>query len=267
MDFPELAQYATYFQEQTGMHHFMFDGMAIRDTAEIQGLLISLKDTGIQRIHFTFYGSFDYHDRFAGRKGDFTYMMEVAGIAAKIGLSVSTGIMVTMENLDQLDALISDLQSKGITDIAPILPHAKGRGCAMSHLRLTEEAYFRLPQSLQSQLSRNRYRTEAEWLAMGNFPHSNIRHLTLSLTEENIQRLENMDPNDIILELEAMDNLFYERLPDMNTLAREYGKPENTQLFRFRDLYLQWQKRYLADHPIHPDMTDERNSFSVRIYE
>ena len=267
MDFPEAEQFAACFLEQTGMTHFMFDGIAIRKEAETQAFLLSLRTAGIRRLHFTFYGLPTYHDRFAGRKGDFAYIMQTAEIARTIGMSASAGIMVTMENLDQMEALISVLTDVGITDITSILPHGKGRGYGLSDVRLTEAGYRQLPNSIREKLPRDRYRTEGEWLAQGSFPKHTVRHLTLSLALENIDRLEQMHPADIISELEAMDDIFYSKLPDIATLARLYGKPENTQLFRFRDLYLQWQKRYMEEHPIFPDMTDERYSFSTRMFE
>ena len=76
-----------------------------------------------------------------------------------------------------------------------------------------------------------------------------------------------MHPANIIAELEAMDDWFYSNLPDVETLARMYGDTKNMQLFRFRDLYIQWQRRYLMEHPIEPDMTDERYSFSTYIFQ
>ena len=267
MDFPEVSQFASYFREQTKLRHFMFDGMAVRTEEETRQFLNSLLESGIQRLHFTFYGLPMYHDRFAGRKGDYDYMMRTARIAGDIGMSVSAGIMVTMENWDQLDALHSKLKSAGFSDITPLLPHAKGRGYGLSHLRLTAECYDRLPEGIRGKLSRDRYRTEGEWLAMGDFPQQSMRHLTLSLTPENIEQVEQMEPAEIIGELEEMDDTFYNMLPDIYTLAAQYGKPENTQLFRFRDLYLQWQKRYLAEYPMFPDMTDERYSFSTRLFK
>lgn len=267
MDFPEAARFAAYFREQTGMTHFMFDGIAIRDEHKTRERLLSLREAGIDRLHYTFYGLQSYHDRFAGRKGDFVYMMDTARLAQEIEMAVSAGIMVTMENLEQMETLFSVLHSAGFRDISPILPHGKGRGYLLSDLRLTEAGYWRLPDAFREKLSRNRYRTEGEWMAEENYPCPAVRHLTLSLTPENIERLEHMHPAEIIAQLEMMDESFYISLPDIDSLALQYGRPENTQLFRFRDLYLQWQKRYLAEHPIAPDMTDERYSFSTRIYE
>ena len=92
------------------------------------------------------------------------------------------------------------------------------------------------------------------------------RHLTLALTQDTIDRLEAMQPEEIIRELEALDDAYYAALPPVEQLAAACGRPDNRQLFRFRDLYLVWQKRWHQSHPlaVH-DMTDERRSFSVRM--
>ena len=266
MDFPELPQYIKYFKEQTGMDHLMFDGMSIRTPEETEELLLNIRDAGIRELHFTFYGTETYHDRFAGRKGDFAYMMQVARLAQAMELKVTGGIMLTRENKDQMEDLFAQLRDSGVQDLAVILPHAKGRGEAMSHLHLREEDLQDLPKYIQDMLPANRYRTEKQWIQEGNFPKATGRHVTLALTPENIDRLEAMDPGEIIRELEAMDDCFHSHFPEISTLAAEYGQPENTQLFRYRDLVLQWQKRYMKDHPIFPDMTDESGSFSTRVY-
>ena len=267
MDFPELPQYADYFVEQTGMHHLMFDGMGFCSDAAMKVLLERLQAAGISQLHFTFYGTENDHDRFAGRTGDFDNMMRTASIAKTLGMSASAGIMVTEENAEQIDGLYRNLFDKGISPLSLLLPHGKGRGYRLSEHRLTKETLKQLPEYIQDKFPDSRYKTEADWLTIGTFPSPKERHLTLSLTPENVDRLENMQPADIISELEAMDEVFYKRIPDVYTLAAQYGRKDNTQLFRFRDLYLQWMKRYLEENPIRPDMTDERYSFSTRIFE
>lgn len=266
MDFPEITRYISYFREQTGMDHLMFDGVGIRNREETTQFLREIRQAGIGEIHLTFYGTEAYHDRFAGRKGDFAYMMQVTELAHHFGLKVSAGIMLTRENKGQMDALFAVLADAGILDPYVLLPHAKGRGEKLSHLRLTDADWEELPEHIRAMLPRDRYKTEAQWLEEGKFPEAGARHLTLSLTPDNIERLESMDPGEIIRELEAMDDAFYAKLPDMQTLAQQYGQRENRQLFRYRDWGLQLQKRYMKEHPIYPDMTDERYSFSTRIY-
>jgi len=92
------------------------------------------------------------------------------------------------------------------------------------------------------------------------------RTLTLALTRQTIDRLEAMELEAIIRELEAMDDAYYAALPPVEQLAAECGRTDNQQLFRYRDLYLVWQKRWLLTHPLTVrDMNDERGCFSVRM--
>ena len=137
----------------------------------------------------------------------------------------------------------------------------------MTNLRLTKQTFDRLPEIVKHNFMRVPHRTEAEWLALGVLPEAEGRSLTLALMPDNIDRLEAMEPAQIIRELEAMDDAYYGAVPSIAELARTYGRPDNQQLFRYRDLVLQWQKRYLSEHPVDvPDMNDETHSFSVRAY-
>lgn len=266
MDFPELPRYIGYLREQTGMEHLLFDGLGLRREADAAELIRSIFSAGTREISLTLYGAPAYHDRFAGRQGDFDYLMLLGRLAAAEGLRVSVGIMLTQENMDQMPALFEILNKMTLHSCTIILPHAKGRGEGLSHLRITARDYEMLCPEAKAHFPRHRYQTEAEWLQTAHFPKAEQRHLTLALMPENIDHLEQMDPAQIIRELEEMDDAYYTAIPTMEELAKQYGRPGNQQLFRLRDLYLQWQKRYLAEHPITvADMNDERHSFSVRI--
>ena len=180
---------------------------------------------------------------------------------------VVISIVLTEENASQMEALFGTLSRFEVRQYSVFLPHTKGRGAAISELRLTGKTYLQLPQIVRDNFMRIPHRTERERLAMGIFPEAGKRSLTLALTPKNIDRLEAMDPADIIAELEAMDDAYYESIPSMAELANIVGKLDNDQLFRLRDLYLHWQKRYIMEHPIDvPDMNEETHSFSSRIY-
>lgn len=267
MDFPELTEYIAWQKAHSGMEHLLFDGMKLRSHAEAVSLLREVFAAGTREIVLTFYGTGEYHDRFAGRRGDFDYLLMLAGLAAEQGLRVSAGIMLTQENMDQMDTLLDTLEKLPLRSCYLILPHAKGRGESLSSLRLTDEDLLLLSPRVQEKLSRSKYKTEAQWLEQSQFPKADSRHLTLSLTPENIDRLESMNPADVIAELEAMDDAYYAALPPVEELAALCGRPDNRQLFRFRDLYLQWQKRYWQTRPMTiTDMNDERYSFSVHAF-
>ena len=267
MDFPELPAYIAYQKEQTGMEHLLFDGLSMRTEPEARELLREIYTVGAREIDLTFYGTPEYHDAFAGRRGDFAYLTMLARLALEMDIRVSAGVMLTRENMDQMETLFDILDNMPLHRCSLILPHAKGRGEGLSHLRLRAEDFGSLSPRVQSHFNRSAYRTETEWLSLDCFPQAHSRHLTLSLTPENIDRLECMDPAAIISELEGLDDAYYAALPSVAELARLCGQPENTQLFRFRDLYLQWQKRWWRTHPMNVlDMNDERHSFSVRVF-
>lgn len=267
-EFPELPAHISFVQKYAPWYDFLqFNGLKLRSREEIRALLSAIMERNIRLIDLTFYGLREYHDRFAGRKGDFDYLLTILEEANKIGLPVVVSVALTMENTSQMEALFEKLSRYEIRTITVFQPHAKGRGETLSDVRLTQEALDGLPQTVKDHFMRVPHHTEAEWLRMKDRPKAEKRALTLALTPENIGKLETMAPEELIRELEAMDDAYYAAIPSMDELAALVGKPDNQQLFRIRDLYLEWQKRYLKAHPIDAvDMNDERHSFSARIY-
>lgn len=268
-DFPQLPQYIRALHKfSPQLRLLQFNGLAIRSEAETESLLETVKDGGMAGFDLTFYGVGAYHDRFAGRKGDYAFLQLLLKKANEIGLDAAVSIAVTQENLNQLPQLLEMLSHYKIARIFAYLPHAKGRGERLSQLRLTAADFDGLAPDVQALFGSVPKRTEAEWIRRGIYPDAQGRHLTLALTGENIDRLESMDPAAVISELEAMDDAYYAAIPTPAELAKQYGNADNQQIFRYRDLMLQWQKRFLKEHPIDiPDMNDERHSFSVRLYD
>lgn len=268
-EFPQLCDHVAFVKTIMPDFDFLqFNGMAFREEQALHRLLESVRGSGIRLVDLTFYGTEACHDRFAGRAGDFQYLLTILRICEKIRLDVVISVALTMENRDQMEELFEILSHYRHRQCTVFLPHAKGRGEAMSELRLTKEAYDSLPEIVRTNFMRIPHRTEAEWIARGVFPKAQRRALTLALMPENIDLLEQMEPAQIIRELEAMEDSYYGAIPTMTELARMYGRPDSSQLFRLRDLYLQWQKRYLNENPISvPDMNDEHHSFSIRLYD
>ena len=267
-EFPQLGEHIAFVRKHAPWYDFLqFNGLKMRSEEEIDLMLQQIKDCGIRLIDLSFYGLQEYHDRFAGRKGDFKYLLRILSKANEADLQVTVSVALTEENADQMGDLFELLSQYRVKRYSVFLPHDKGRGATMAHLRLTKRTYDRLPEIVKNNFVRVMHRTEAEWIAYGQFPEAESRSLTLALMPDNIDRLEAMNPAEIIHELEAMDLAYYAAIPSIADLAHTYGRPENQQLFRYRDLVLQWQKRYLNEHPIDvPDMNDERHSFSVWIY-
>lgn len=106
------------------------DGMALRDEMQCRELMQMLKEEGVKVLNFTVYGMRDYHDRFAGRKGDFDLLLRMMGASCDAGIPFSTGIPITKENIQSIDELVNVLKKNGNHKISLFIPHGEGRGKA-----------------------------------------------------------------------------------------------------------------------------------------
>lgn len=266
MDCEQLMDYITFSRETNSpsADFLQLNGLKLRDEANTDSFVSELVDAGIKLIDLTFYGLRDYHDRFAGRPGDFDFLVRILQSAHKHSLPTHISIPVTKENAGMMEELITLLESLCCGEIGLFLPHGKGRGRSLKSLRLTAEDLAGLSERVVSKLSA--CRTEGEWLKIGGGDEPTKRTLTLSLTPEEIERLEAMSLEEILSYLEGLDDRYYAALPSCEELAVLYGDPDGTRLYRrFRDLYLEWQQRYLAEHNLNIwDMNDETHHFSVR---
>ena len=241
-----------------------FDGMKFRSDKELATLLKGLQEHGIKLIDLTFYGTEHYHDRFAARSGDYRLMMRTLKQANQIGLDVTVSIPVTHENTAQLDELMEALEKYRTRRIVCFVPHSEGRGKLLDPVRFCAEDYQTLSEKVKSRLNTDRFKTEGEWLRAG-FPVVGKRALTLTITRDNIGHFEQMPFEETVAYLEKLDDDYYSVIPTVEELAKLYGNPMGTCYYSARDLYLNYQRRYIADNRIEVyDINDERQSFSRR---
>lgn len=265
MDHPNLLQAIKFMQEinSPSGEFLQFDGMQMRTAEELDSLFTSIKEAGIKLINFTFYGTKEYHDKFAGRKGDFELMMNSLGIALGKGLNVEVGIPVTKENLSQIDALLSQLPQNKIK-IFIFTPHSGGRGINLLDAKITVNDYERLSPNAKKYFNRSRNQTPIEWLHSKDALPKN-RILTLSLLPSNIDYLEHQSFESTLRDLEKLDEEYYDKVPDFQSLLERYIDAEDTHLYSKKDLYLLYRKRYIEEENISVlDVTDERFSGSLR---
>lgn len=241
-----------------------FDGMKFRTDADLEDLLRQLHEHGIKLIDLTFYGTESYHDRFAARAGDHRLMMNTLKIANRVGLDVTVSIPLTHENAGQMDELISELERYRTESIRCFVPHSEGRGKNLDGIRFSAGDHAQLSEKAKSRLNTARFKTEAQWLTDG-FPAAGKRALTVMLTPENVERFEGMPFADTIAYLEKLDDDYYAAVPAVEELAEIYGDPNGERYYSARDLYLNYQRRYIADRKLKIyDINDERQCFSRR---
>lgn len=266
MEHPRLTDAIAFMNSigSAGGQFLQLDGLALRNEAETTAFLADVQSHGIRSVNLTFYGLREYHDRFAGRKGDFDYLMTILRTAQDLGLEISTGVPLTRENAPQAAELCSILTGAG----APpqfFIPHAEGRGAALDSVRLRRRDLVALPAEVTGKLNSRIYRTEAQWLRTDPLPIPEKRMVALSLTPENIAHFESLPFEETIRYLESLDDAYYGALPPIPELLERYGDPDSDALYSFRDLCLHFGRRHLARSQISVyDVTDERNCFSRR---
>ena len=266
MEHPDLLSAIDFCQSigsATG-EFLQFDGMKFRTDKELEMLLQQLKDHGIKLIDLTFYGTEEFHDRFAARRGDYQLMKRTLAMANKINLNATISIPITHENADQMDTLIAELNQYRTQRIACFIPHSEGKGRLLDHVRFSAEDYSCLSENVRNRINWSRFKTESEWLRYG-FPVTEKRVLTVTLTTENADFFEGLSFDDTIAYLEKLDDDYHAAIPPVNELAKIYGNPNGDRYYSARDLYLCYQRRYITDHSIEIyDMNDERQCFSRR---
>lgn len=266
MEHPDLLEAIDFCQSigsATG-EFLQFDGMKFRTDEELESLLLQLKEHGIKLIDLTFYGTESYHDRFAARTGDYQLMMRTLVLSNKIGLDVAVSIPITQENTDQIDDLIGVLKQHTTQRITCFIPHSEGRGRLLDSVRFSAEDYKKLSDDVRSSINWNRFKNESEWLRIG-FPVLEKRVLAVTLTRENMEFFDGIGFAETIAYLEKLDDDYYAAIPTVEELANIYGDPNGDRYYSARDLYLHYQRRYIADHNIKIyDINDERQCFSRR---
>lgn len=267
MDTPMLFDYIAFCQKigSPGGRFLQMNGFRERPQDEIESLMEQIKSSGVELIDLTFYGLPEYHDAFAGRRGNFSLLTKMLKAANSACLPVNISAPITEENAGQLEGLLDILSEYKTDNISLYLPHAKGRGWFLEEKRLRKSTLEQLPPTVRAHMPKVKTQSEAQWLSENSFPEPDKRYLTLSLTPDNFERYNVMSAEEIIGELEMLDDSFYAVIPPAAELAKLYGNPSGDRLFRYRDLVLLWTKRYVHENGLKlHDMTDERGHFSVR---
>ena len=167
MEHPDLRE-AINFLKSIGSiqsEYLQCDGLRMRNEQECEELAGLMAEEGVRSLNFTFYGLKEYHDRFAGRNGDFDLMMQMMASAIKSGLNVSAGVPLTKENVATADELINVLKKNGCNRISLFIPHEEGRGATLANVRLEEDDLSLLSNESKQLMNRKIYKTESEWLA------------------------------------------------------------------------------------------------------
>lgn len=265
MEHPHLFDAIKFMQytNSPGGKLLQFDGMKKRNKEELQIFIKQLKQSGIETLSFTFYGIKEYHDKFAGRIGDYDLMMNTITIALEEKLNIEVGVPVTKENLTSLDELV-DIFTKLKVNLFLFTPHSAGRGIKLLNQKITSKDFDSMSEKVKKYFNRENNRTQYEWFLNPPKLVKN-RVLTLSLLPSNIEELERTKFEDVIAKLEEEDEKYFSIIPSFNELLDKYVDEEDERLYTKKDLYTIYRKKFIEEKKLEiKDLTDERFSGSIR---
>lgn len=265
MEHPKLFETIKFMQETNSPSgkFLQFNGMKQRNIEELKSFIRQLKQIGIETLDFTFYGTKEYHDKFAARNGDYDLMMNTITIALEEKLNIDVGIPVTKENLYDLDKLVDIFMNLKV-NLFLFTPHSVGRGVRLFEQKITSTDYNSMNEKVKKYFNRENNRTQYEWFLNPPKQVEN-RVLTLSLLPSNIEELENTSFEDIISCLEEKDEKFYAIIPSFNELLIKYVDENDNRIYSKKDLYTIYIRKYIEEYNLKiKDITDERFSGSIR---
>lgn len=266
MDHPKLTEAIDFMNSigSPGGSFLQMDGLEFKSACELRSFLCRIKEHGVKLIDLTFYGTREYHDRFAARIGDFDYLFEILRTANEIGLDCEIGIALTAESAPLIDELIVLLEKHHFEKLFCFIPHNEGRGRFLNSIRLSKSDFEKLSEKAKRYLNLAKYKTEKEWLAVPPKP-AKKRMVTISLTKENIEQFEQMSFDDAIAYVEELDNRFHLAVENFEALAALYGDKNGERFFSAYDLELYYQQRYIKENSLEIyDIHDERQCFARR---
>ena len=241
------------------------DGMRLRGEEECEALIKLFQEERVRELNFTLYGLREYHDRFAGRRGDFDFLFRLMKKAREAKLPFTAGIPLTRENISQAENLINEIREAGVSRVRLFIPHEEGRGKALSAVRLRFGDLLFLSSDARALLNKKIYKPEADWLKEENAVRENKRAILLSIRQDNLEELQKETALSAVARAEALDDQYYAAFPSFGELAERYGDHNGDQLYRYRDLFAHYRALYLREHPICVyDVTDERQTGSRR---
>ena len=254
-DSPEYLECAQ-FNKQHGQSAWWFmplNGTRIKDDAELEGFLSALKTQGITSIGLTFYGLGEDHDRWAGRPGDFNYILRLARMSVDHGLDRQETVFLSQTGLGHMPELIGLLDSLSGNVGRSVCPwDFRGFGKRLESERILAKQVDGLPDEVKRHVNLDAYASEAEWIgriATGSIPVKSRRLYMLSVWEENIRELEATECDRILENMRSKDDSLRQALPSLQELASLYGDKSEDRLYKLRDLQWKWTDAHIESHP------------------
>ena len=229
------------------------NGTEMRCGKELENWLDGLFKHGISCINISWFGDETFHDAFVNRKGYFGYLFEVLETAGRIGLTVNNMLYLLKSNLSMLYDLYNKLNcvSKKSGKYFSLLDYLGSSRKRMNEF-ISLENYEALPDFIKNTISRNKYKTEAEWLDIINtnrFVPPTKRVVNIMVTPENVDELLQLTAGEIVGRAHSIDIKLQAAIPGFKYLADNYGSSSSNILFDFRSLIWYLTEKHFNANP------------------
>lgn len=252
MSLSEHSDYLRFRRDHGQLYteYMPINGLPFYTRQALVEYLTVLRDGGVQTINLTFYGLRDSHDAFAGRVGDFDYLLHLAEVAQEIGLARSEMLFLRRDNASELVELarcLDGLPGRVQRCIGPW--DYAGRAIALEAERATAADLDALSADLRRQLT-TRMRTEGAWVQacrQQQLPAKQWRNYFLVIDDATVEAMEQEPCGELLHRLREQDARWRVSRPSMQELAVRYGDPQGQQLYIIRDLEHKWLHTYYRE--------------------
>jgi hypothetical protein len=211
-----------------------------------------LQHDGLKTVFLTFHGFRQSHDEFAGRKGDFDYLLMMAEVAAALELRGDRAILIRKPTLRQLPQLLDTLSAiNGPAENYPDIYDYLGRAIEREDERPESDDLQVVPKELCEVIDMSRLRTEGEWVAAvasGDVPPKSKMLYCLNVDETSVDSLEGEPCEDILEHLLQLYQAERAARPTLAEVAASYGNRGSRRLYDLRNLERKWYGQYYAEH-------------------
>jgi len=244
---------------QRPARYLLMGGLRMRSEAEMRDWLTQRRDIGVDAVIVSFAGMDAVHDHWNGRKGDFAFLASALKIAGELGMNLSERLFLVRSTLPHLEALIDHLDTiPGKVVDRTVVPFLyRGRAVHLEDERITEDIRDSLPEHLKQLASWvlgtwRDWLSEREWIKAVRQQEEQPRtvRLPIQLDHSNIDRIETINIEDLIVEMEERTMAAYASIPSISELCERDADPTNRRIYTNRDdIERKWLDHHLAKFP------------------
>lgn len=235
----------------------LMGGVRHRHGDELVQWLTERRGMGMERVVATYFGLNEQHDYMNNKEGHFEYQIELQKLAGELGYRNEQRMFLLRSTMPVMEQLLDRLEEVGasVTDKCAYPLFYSGRARRYDGDRVTMELLENQPERVKA-VYRNdiyKWKSEKDWIeaAKGEASSYESGHVSLLLTDDNIEKYEDMSCEEIYRELTERTQTAYAAAPTREELCEKYSDPTNERLYMFMwDMECLWMDRYLKENPV-----------------